>query len=409
MKPKNVIISIVIAYVVISSAHAQIAAMRVASGVGGVLFVTAPPNDTGRLFIVRQNGLIHILNLGTGKLNATPFINIGPQIVVNAEQGLLGMAFDPDYATNGKFYLDFTVPGGFWGRGTTHVSQFQVSANPDVADPTETVLLTFDHPQITHNGGWIAFSARAGDDHNLYISTGDGGSRYDKGFGHIEPGGNAQSLTTLLGKMLRVHVDPAGSLSIPPDNPFFGSATARQEIWLYGLRNPWRNSFDPATGTLFIADVGEATFEELDVQNGSGGQNYEWRLREGTVATPFPTGGPEPPNGVQPIFEYDHTVGQCITGGYVYRGSAIPSLQGIYVFADYLGAEAINKPKVFTINPDGTNFTDITAQLFPTKVGHYTLFHPASLGEDANHELYICAGTNVFKIVPDLPPGLLRK
>jgi hypothetical protein len=522
-----------------AQAISGLSAVRVATGVGGVLFVAAPPGDTQRLFIVRKGGQIHILNLATGQLNATQFLNISARISTNNEQGLLGMAFDPSYATNGKFYLDFVVPGGTWGNGVTHVSQFQASAsNPDIADASsEKILLTFSHPQTNHNGGWIGFSPRAGDGHNLYIATGDGGSANDQGTGHIEPGGNAQNNTTLLGKILRVHVNPSnGTISIPSDNPFFGSGTYRQEIWAFGLRNPWRNSFDPQTGRMFIGDVGQDSREEIDVQpspvgsvagvsalvtptptpalsgltynngtpfvdgtqlvsgntytivaqanagtqrvefkrngevvltdntipfsftwtlNGAaartfaatpissagargnpisvafsvvvasptptptptatptptptatpGAQNYEWRLREGTIATPAGgVGGARPPDGIDPIFDYPHTTGQCITGGYVYRGAQIPALRGTYVFGDYLGPEPGNVGRVFTFNYDGTrasNFQDITAQLFPTKIGNFTLKNPSSFGEDANHELYITdlGSGSVYKIVP---------
>src|SRR6266404_8997053 len=211
-----------------AQAVSGLSAVRVASGLPGVLFVTAPPGDRQRLFIVRKGGQIHILNLATGQLNTTQFLNIAARITTNSEQGLLGMAFDPEYATNGKFYLDFAVPGGTWGNGIVRVSQFTVSAtNPDVADAaSEKVLLSFSKPQANHNGGWIGFSPRAGDDHNLYIAVGDGGNAYDQGTGHIEPEGNAQNDTTLLGKMLRVHVDPiTRTYTIPSDNPFFGSGT----------------------------------------------------------------------------------------------------------------------------------------------------------------------------------------
>src|SRR6266403_1743697 len=264
-----------------AQAISGLSAVRVATGVPNVLYVTAPPNDTQRLFIVRQGGQIHILNLATGVLNATQFLNINARITFNGEQGLLGMAFDPDYATNGKVYLDFTVPGGAFGNGVTHVSQFRVSpTNPDVADAaSEKVLLAFDHPETNHNGGWIGFSPRAGDDHNLYIATGDGGSGNDQGPGHLEPGGNGQSNTTLLGKILRVHVDSnLGTTSIPSDNPFFASGTFRQEVWIFGLRNPYRASFDRQNGRMFIGDVGQNTREEGDVQestNPGGGENYQ--------------------------------------------------------------------------------------------------------------------------------------
>jgi glucose/arabinose dehydrogenase len=353
------------------------------------------------------------LNLATGKLNATPFLNIHSRLTsTSGEQGLLGMAFDPNYTTNGKFYLNFTVPGGTWGNGVTHISQFQVSAsNPDVANTSnERILLRFDHPEANHNGGWIGFSPRTGDDHNLYIATGDGGSENDQGIGHIEPGGNAQNNTTLLGKMLRIHVNPvSGTASIPSNNPFFGSSTLRQEIWAFGLRNPWRNSFDRQTGRMFIGDVGGDAREEIDVQqatNPGGGENYEWRLREGKIATPTGgVGGPRPPGGVDPILNYPHSVGQTVIGGYVYRGDQIPALKGTYVFADFLGPESGSQGRIFTLNYDGTkasNFQNITSKLFPTKVGGYVLNNPSSLGQDANRELYITdiGNGNVYKIVP---------
>ena len=392
-----------------AQAVSGLAAVRVASGLTQPLFVTAPRGDTRRLFIVQQTGQVLILNLQTGKIRATPFLDIQSRLTgTSGEQGLLGMAFDPNYASNGKFYLNFTVPGGAFGNGVTHVSQFRILANNTLS--SEKLLLSFDHPEANHNGGWIGFSPRAGDDHNLYIATGDGGNANDQGTGHIEPGGNAQNNTTLLGKMLRIHVYPGtGATSIPPNNPFFGSTTNRQEIWAFGLRNPFRNSFDRQTGRMFIGDVGQDTREEIDVQqptNPGGGENYEWRLREGTIATPTGgVGGPRPPGGVDPIFDYPHSTGQTVIGGYVYRGNQIPALQGTYVFADYLGPEPGSQGKIFTLNYNGTtasNFQDITSELFPTAVGGYTLSNPSSLGEDANGELYITdiGNGNVYKIVP---------
>src|ERR1700719_1641614 len=201
-----------------AQAVSGLAAFRVASGLSQPLFVTAPPGDYNRLFIVQKTGQVSILNLSNGTLNATPFLDISARISTDSEQGLLGLAFDPNYATNGKFYLDFVVPGGTWGNGTTHISQFQVSSgNPDIADTSsEKILLTFDHPEENHDGGWIAVSPRVNDDHNLYIATGDGGNANDQGTGHIEPGGNAQNLTTLLGKMLRIHVASAAGTALIP-------------------------------------------------------------------------------------------------------------------------------------------------------------------------------------------------
>jgi glucose/arabinose dehydrogenase len=400
-------------------------AIRVASGLSSPLFTTSPPGDFNRLFIVQQNGQIRILNLATGTLNATPFLTISG-LAVGGEQGLLGLAFDPDYASNGKFYVNCTLPGGSFNAGITKIFQYQVSSNPDIADTTPgtiKTLLSFDQPQTNHNGGWIGFSPRAGDDHNLYIATGDGGAGNDQGTGHIEPGGNAQNTTTLLGKMLRIHVDPTnGTYTIPSNNPFFGSATLKQEIWLFGLRNPFRDSFDRSNGRMFIGDVGQDTREEVDVQqatNPGGGENYGWRLREGTIATPTGNpvvGGSPPPGNVEPILDYPHTTGQTVIGGHVYRGQQFPALQGIYVFGDYLGPEPGSIGKIFSLNYNGTtasNFQDITSQLFPitTTSGNVSLANVSSFGEDAAGELYITdiGNGNIYKISPMLIGAVSRK
>ena len=385
-------------------------AVQVASGLTQPLFVTAPPGDSRRLFIVQQDGNIRILNLLTSTLNPAPFLTLTGLTDTGGEQGLLGMAFDPNYATNGKFYLNFTVPGGAFGNGITHVSQFSVRGNPDIADPnSERILITFDHPESNHNGGWIGFSPRTGDANNLYIATGDGGAGNDQGTGHIEPGGNAQNLTTLLGKMLRIHVDSAaGTATIPSNNPFVGMSGARGEIWAFGLRNPFRNSFDRQTGRMFIGDVGQDTREEIDVQqatNAGGGENYGWRVREGSIQNPAFPGSPTPPGAINPIFDYSHSVGQTIIGGYVYRGNRIPDLRGVYVFGDYSAGQ------IFSFDYDGSNvsnFQTITSQLFPTIVGGFTLSHPSSLGEDANGELYITdiGNGSVFKIVSSAPRAM---
>jgi glucose/arabinose dehydrogenase len=407
------ICSLILAAIWVPGLRAQMVpgldAIRVASGLTQPLFVTAPPGDSGRLFIVQQEGRIRILNLATGVINPTPFLTL-TGLRTGGEQGLLGMAFDPNYAANGKFYLNFTVPGGAFGNGVTHVSQFTVSGNPNIADPaSERILLTFDHPQANHNGGWIGFSPRAGDANNLYIATGDGGGANDLGPGHIEPGGNAQSLTTLLGKILRIHINSAnGTYTIPPNNPFVGVTGAREEIWALGLRNPFRNGFDRQTGRMFIGDVGQSAREEIDVQqptNSGGGENYGWRVREGSIQNPAFPGEPPPPGAINPIFDYPRSVGRTVIGGYVYRGQRIPNLRGVYVFGDFAGPDSgPNSGQIFTLNYDGiiaSNFQNITAQLFPTSVGGFTLGSLSSLGEDASGELYITDLINgsVFKIV----------
>ena len=385
---------------------------RVATGLSQAIYVSAPPNDTGRLFIVQQSGQIRILDLETLTLKATPFLDIQARLVGGGERGLLGLAFDPNYATNGKFYVNYTAPGGAFGFGITRVSQFTASSNPDIADgASEKILLSFDQPQSNHNGGWIGFSPRAGDANNLYIASGDGGSGDDVGDGHIEPGGNAQNPTTLLGKMLRITVNAAaGTYSIPPNNPYAGATNgSRGEVWTVGLRNPYRASFDRLSGTLFIGDVGQSAREEISVQQASnpgGGENYGWRLREGEIQTPGSVGGARPAGNVDPLFAYDRSVGRTVIGGYVYRGRQIPALRRVYVFGDYLGPNG-GPARIFTLNYDGTaasNFQDITAQLFPSG-GAFTLRNPSSFGEDANGELYmtdITAGS-VYRIAPAVP------
>jgi glucose/arabinose dehydrogenase len=407
---RSILCGVAVTLVCLSSAKSQtlFTAERVVSGLTQPLFVTAPPDDVNHLFIVQQTGQVRILDLQTGQLRSKPFINIQRTLTgTSGEQGLLGMAFDPNYASNGRFYLNFTVPGGRFGNGVTHISQFRIrTTRHKKRKSREKILLSFDHPQANHNGGWIAFSPRPGDDNNLYIATGDGGGANDQGNGHIEPGGNAQNNTTLLGKILRVHVDSnLATISIPSDNPFFGSGTFRPEIWLFGLRNPYRASFDRQNGRLFIGDVGQNTREEVDVQQASnpgGGENYQWRLREGAIATPTGNpvvGGSPPPGSVDPILDYGRSTGGTIIGGYVYRGTQIPALQGTYVFGDYVAG------KIFTLNYNGasvSNFQDITAQLFPTRQGGFNLGNPSSFGEDANGELYITdiSAGSVYKIVP---------
>lgn len=431
---RPILCSIVLCLGIANSLHAQpvpgLDAIRVASGLSSPLFSTTPPGDFNRLFIVQQNGVIRILNLNTGVLNATPFLTISG-LQTGGEQGLLGLAFDPSYATNGKFYVKCTVAGGAFNAGVNQIRQYQVSSNPDIADTTPAnikTMLAIDQPQTNHNGGWIGFSPRPGDDHNLYIATGDGGNGDDQGTGHIEPGGNAQNTTTLLGKMLRIHVDPTtGTYTIPADNPFPSpspspSPAPRAEIWLLGLRNPFRDSFDRATGRMLIGDVGQNTREEVDVQqptNPGGGENYGWRDREGFIqnpAYPTPTPGPTPNRGwVDPIFDYPRTTGRTVIGGYIYRGSQFPALQGIYVFGDYLGPSG-GSAQVFTLNYDGTtasNFQNITSQLFPipTTAGNVNLVNLSSFGEDAAGELYLTdiGNGNVYKISPMLLGAAARK
>lgn len=279
----------------------------------------ADPNDgSGRLLIVEQAGFIRILE--NGAVSAVPFLDLTDRVGSNrSEQGLLGIALDPEYAGNGIFYLNYTDL-----NGDTVVSRFLRSADGVRGDPgSEQKLFTVDQPFANHNGGDLEF----GPDGMLYIGLGDGGSAGD-------PRGNAQNKIQVLGKMLRIDVRGRESYTIPADNPF-ASGGGSQEIWALGLRNPWRYSFDRATGDLFIADVGQNQYEEVNfLPAGSpAGANFGWDYREGQHE--YEGNAPGGLNLVDPIFEYDHDQGCSITGGYVYRGSQLPEFYGIYLVADY--------------------------------------------------------------------------
>ena len=373
--------------------------VRVAGNLDHVVFATHAPGDYTRLFIVEKQGRIKVLNLKTGVLNATLFLDIdslvGGGLSTNDERGLLGLAFHPDYQNNGYFYVDYTN-----NSGRTTIARYSVSDDPEVADPgSALILLTIFQPFSNHNGGWIGFGPNDG---FLYISTGDGGSAGD-------PGNRAQDITNqLLGKMLRIDVDgndgPGGNYGIPAGNPFVG-ITGDDEIWAYGLRNPWRSSFDRATGDLYIADVGQNAWEEIDFQpaDSTGGENYGWRCYEGDH--PFNTSGcPAPETMVFPIHEYSHALGRSLTGGYVYRGCAIPTLDGTYFFADYVFT------RLWSFTYEGNNvlnFTSRIAELSPSSDG-FAINQISSFGEDARGELYIVdqgsgISGQVFKIVPVKP------
>ena len=358
----------------------------VGSGLSRPVYVTSPAGDRERLFIVEQHtGRIKILRLANGSIAPTPFLQITGLLTGN-EQGLLGLAFHPEFAANRTFFVNLTAPGGAFNRGVTQVRRYRVSADRDIADPsTATNVITYDQPFANHNGGWIDFGPGDG---FLYIASGDGGNAND-------PGKRSQSLTELLGKLLRIDVDgddfpgdPNRNYAVPASNPFASRADARPEIWAFGLRNPWRCSFDRETGDLYIADVGQDRFEEVNVQPASstGGENYGWRLKEGQHQTGLDPVGPQPL--VDPIHEYPHDDGLAIIGGYVYRGTRIAGLQGTYFFADHTG-------RVWSLRFDGTRvseFTERTAELFPSG----GLEGISSFGEDAAGELYatdVVAGT----------------
>lgn len=298
--------------------------VEVATGFDRPLALVSPPDGSGRLFVVQQSGRIRIVENGGYK--APPFLDLTRVISQEVfsggytERGLLGMAFHPDFAENGFFFVNYTDVNGH-----TQVVRYSVAAaNPDQADPASAVtILTVQQPYWNHNGGNLVF----GPDGYLYIGLGDGGSQGD-------PQGNAQNPAALLGKMLRIDVDGGEPYSIPADNPFVNDPNYAPEIWALGLRNPWRYSFDRATGDLYIADVGGNAWEEINFQpaDSAGGENYGWNLYEGSH--PYSQNA-SLDNLVMPIAEYSHALGITVVGGYVYRGEAIPDLQGVYLYGDW--------------------------------------------------------------------------
>jgi len=382
---------------------------RIASGLSRPVYATTPVGDVNRLFVVEQyTGRIRIINLADNSINATPFLEING-LPTNSERGLLGLAFHPQYAINGFFYVYYTA-----SNGDSIVEEFARSAgDPDLADiGSRRLVLQLTQPQANHNGGWIGFDASDG---YLYIALGDGGGSNDRDL-HTPGIGNAQDITdNLLGKILRIDVDGADAYpvdddrnyAIPPDNPFV-NAPGDDEIWVYGLRNPFRASFDRMTGDLYIGDVGQNQREEVNFQSAdsSGGENYGWRPREGTIATPTGGVGAEcPEDALDPIFESDHDDGpfarRVVTGGYVYRGP-IASLAGLYIFADYQSGGA-----VWSLRFDGDGCTQLrnwtgNAAIDPNAG---TIGNISSFAEDAMGNLYIVdLGGEIFRFSSAIAP-----
>jgi glucose/arabinose dehydrogenase len=351
-----------------------VALQLVASGLIFPLYLTAPESDT-RLFIVEKGGTIRIVK--GGSLLPIPFLDISGQVSTGREQGLLGLAFHPQYATNGRFIVHYTDLAG-----DTRVSGFRVSPDPDVADAaSEVSILAEDQPFENHNGGQVLF----GPDGYLYIMLGDGGGAGD-------PGGRGQSLAELLGSILRVEPLEGGGYAVPPDNPFVSTAGARPEIWSYGLRNPWRVDFDPATGDLYIADVGQTQWEEVDVSpsaDGAGrGLNFGWSIMEGPEC--FADSSCDQDAFELPVLSYDHGDGCSITGGFVYRGAAIPALQGHYFYSDFC------RGWVRSFRFENGSVADQFQWPALAPGGGVPSF-----GRDATGELYVMSTAGVvFKIVP---------
>jgi len=392
-------------YVVAPALGQALSATRVANGFTQPLAVTHAPGDAGRLFVVERTGRVRIINLANGTVNTTPFLNLSSLVTTSwLEYGLLGIAFHPDYQHNGYFYVNYTPSGAT--AADTLVVRYRVSqSDPNVADPsTATPILRFGFgTRVQHRAGWMDF----GPDGFLYISTGDGAEN--------DPDNAAQNLTLLRGKILRLDVNgPDGipgtadddgfpadankNYRIPPGNPFAGSPTNAQEIWAFGLRNPWRCSFDRQTGDLWIGDVGQATREEVDIApaGAAGGRNFGWRCTEGTSCTGLSGCTCNAVALTPPVYEYTHSVGLSVTGGYVYRGCALPEIRGTYIFADYQNS------KFFSFRYNGTTVTS-----FADRTSEFSgLAQPSAFGEDAAGELYFCeysAGT-VQKIVARTPP-----
>lgn len=336
-------------------------------------------DSTNRLFAVERDGRIKVFqnerNVNTTKL----FLDITDRVTSGGETGLLGLAFHPDYKNNGYFYVNYTAPNPLH----TVISRFKVSAaNPDSADKnSELILLTYDQPYTNHNGGCVAF----GPDGYLYIAAGDGGSGGD-------PQNNAQNITKFLGKIIRIDVDnpqPPLNYGIPSDNPFADSSNinVRKEIYAWGMRNPWRFSFDPITGWLWAGDVGQNEYEEVDIIQK--GKNYGWRCYEGFH--PYNLDGC---NGVYepPIWEYSHSLGNSVTGGYVYRGQNVPELYGKYIYGDYVSA------RVWSLEYDGVN-PAVNTQITQA-AGSITSF-----GVDENQELYLISfNGKIYRFIPTIIP-----
>ena len=345
----------------------------VASGLASPLDLKAPAGDRTRLFVVERGGRVRILK--NGQLAAAPFLDVSSRISSGGERGLLGFAFHPRYSENGRFYVNYTDPSG-----STHIAEFHASADPDVADAgSERTLLVVDQPFANHNGGGLAF----GNDGMLYAGLGDGGSAGD-------PLRNGQDLGTHLGKMLRFDVERTDH--IPSDNPFAGRTGAEPEIWALGLRNPWRFAFDSATGDLYIGDVGQDAFEEIDigVATRHGGENYGWNIMEGTHCYLSPSC--DRTGLTLPVLDYGHDEGCSVTGGVVYHGCRMPGYAGAYFYGDFCSHF------VRSFRFQGGEVTD--SRDWSNSLGR-SLNNLSSFGTDGEGEMYLLDLTgSVYKIVP---------
>jgi glucose/arabinose dehydrogenase len=351
-----------------------IKAKPVITGLSSPVDITHAGDGSGRLFIVLQGG--RIVSFDGVQILSPPFLDITSLVSSGGERGLLGAAFHPNYVGNGFFYVSYTNTAG-----ASVIARYSVSLDPNRADPTSgVIILTIPQPFSNHNGGQLHF----GPDGYLYIGVGDGGSGGD-------PQNNGQDLGTLLGKILRIDVDSGLPFTVPPDNPFVGIVGARDEIWSFGLRNPWRFSFDRLTGDMFIGDVGQNSWEEVNFQpsTSTGGENYGWRLMEGNSCFNPATNCN---NGTLtlPILVYDHGVGCSVTGGYRYRGSKNPNLNGLYLYGDFCTG------LIWGAQEDGLGGWNTTVLLD-------TNFSISTFGEDESGEIYFAhlSATNgaIYQVV----------
>jgi glucose/arabinose dehydrogenase len=361
---------------------ADLPTLAIASPIGGFtqpLGVTNAGDGSNRIFVVEQGGTIRIIK--NGSVLSTPFLNISNRVSTNgSERGLLGLAFPPNYSSKGYFYVDYTNT-----RGDTVIARYQrSSADPDAADPSsEQIIITIAQPFDNHNGGQLAFGPRDG---LLYVGMGDGGSGGD-------PGNRAQNPLELLGKILRLDVESGRPYTyvVPANNPFVGRTGFRPEIWALGLRNPWRFSFDRATADLYIGDVGQGLFEEVDFQaaGSAGGQNYGWKIMEGAHC--FTTSQCDETGLTLPVVEYDHSLGCSIIGGYVYRGGAFPRMQGLYFYGDFCSG------RIWGLRQQNNAWQ--STQLIDTSISI------SAFGEDEPGNLYVASyGTGQIYSVVDSGP-----
>ena len=346
----------------------QVELVPVASGFSSPLDVQQAGDNSGRLFVVEQGGKIKIIQ--NGSVLATPYLDVSSLIVSGGEEGLLGLAFHPSYSTNGCFYVNYTTTR-LNGTLQTAISEFRATtANANTVNTTsEHILFTVNQPEANHNGGGLAF----GKDGFLYIALGDGGGGGDM-HGLI---GNGQDIATRLGKILRIRVDCNGAYTVPANNPFVAQPSPTNEIWLYGLRNPFRFSVDQAAGNLWIGDVGQSSFEEVDrVTPAQGGSNMGWRCKEGAHNFNF-SANCQGLTLLDPIFDYDRSQGATVIGGYVYHGTNIAALAGTYVFGDFVNGS------IWSLAQNGQGQW-VTTLLVNAGGGDL-----AGFGQDSNGELYV--------------------